>query len=659
MRTTFLLTAMLLSSLPLAAQSDWTSFVSEERAEVDDAVRTLEAWLSSSEARARERYLAIQDLYVAARGERSPLDDYADALEEAGVGGRVVPDEVVGARERISAALAAEVPVPGTRTFIRAREWLTALADGDGFPTERFLSLVDDAGRQLDSLSAGESELFAGSLSANAAALPDGVSAVDRAGEALLVWSLRVLAADDRQRVRLIETLVEALSRLDDEVDRSLLAEFEELADERAELVALERAISIGPRAYALASALTFVDPERGDASLPSLQELVSALESVGAARLQNAVVVYDTDPHAAFLVDTVDSLLGTASRLQRYRFAESAGVPLAQLGRLRVALHRVRVGANTPVSVPELPTSANGRAAFEDFLEEGAEYVATAQPWADGERSRSGDAYRWAMLPILSHPYAQYMVSTVPELGATREMVDGFATSVYEEAARRSGVSPDVLAPIVVGDAVAPFARVYRTAAGGAADAFYEAFAAVAQGVEQLSRDFAVPYAAGLSVAGYWSHTHGLHVAVVDEADVPARMRARVDDWFALARVADTVEEEIALTARGLIAVRRVVRDELDPVLDAGRVPAAAVLDPRLPAAIALFDEAATFTRNPLGVRDALGAVFGVEPGSAHADALTDAVAQALDAVVRRLIEVEIPDRRLLERGASREGDR
>ncbi len=655
---------MLLSSLPLAAQSDWTSFVSEDRAEVDEAVRTLEAWLSSNEASGSERYLAIQDAYVTARRERSPLDDYADALEEAGVGGPVVPDEVVGARERITAALAAEAPVPGTRSFIRAREWLTALADGDGFPTESFLSLVDSAGRQLDSLSAGESELFAGSLSANPVALPDGVSPDDRAGEALLVWSLRVLAGDDPQRVLLIETFVEAVSRFDDEFDRALLAEFEDLALERAELVALERAISIGPRAYALASALTFIDPERGDGSLPSLQALVSALESVGAARLQNAVVVYDTDPHAAFLVDTVDSLLGTATRLQRYRFAESAGLPLAQLGRLRVALHRVRVRANTPVSAPELPTSGSGRAAFDDFLEEGAEYVTTAQPWADGERSRSGDAYRWAMLPILSHPYAQYMVSTVPELVDTLEMVDGFATSVYEEAARRSGVSADVLVPVVVGDAVAPFARVYRTSDGGAADEFYEAFAAAAQGVEQLSRDFAVPYAAGLSVAGYWGHTHGLHVAVVDEAvveeaDLPLRLRARVDDWFALARVADTVEEEIALTARGLIALRRVVRDELDPVLDAGRVPAAAVLDPRLPAAIALLDEAATFTRNPLGVRDALAAIFGVRAGSAHADALTDAVAQALDAVVGRLVEVEIPDRRLLERRASTEGDR
>ena len=155
---------MVLSSLPLAAQSGWTSFVSEERAEVDDAVRTLEAWLSSNEARARERYLAIQDLYVAARRERSPLGDYADALEEADVGGPVVPDEVVDARNRITDALAGEAPVPGTRTFMRAREWLTTLADGDRFPTGRFLSLVDDAVRDPDSPSAGESQLPAGPL---------------------------------------------------------------------------------------------------------------------------------------------------------------------------------------------------------------------------------------------------------------------------------------------------------------------------------------------------------------------------------------------------------------------------------------------------------------------------------------------------------------
>lgn len=650
---------MLLVTLPLAAQSEWTSFAGEDRAELEEAIRTLDAWHASSGERVRDRYLEIQDLYAAARRDRSPPAEYADALDEAGIGRPTVPEDVVSARARVEDAFALDTPIPGTRAFARAREWLRSLADGEGYPTGRFLSLVDALQQSLGGLSPADVELLTGSIAVPGYAVPESISPEDRVGEAVLVWSLRVLAAGDPERVRLLESFSRTLSRLDTELERGLVSGLDELAADRRELVRLERATAISPPAYALASVLVFADPERTDGLVPGLQELVAALESLAAAPLPAAVVVYDRHAHVAFLVDTADSLFASASELQRYRFAERVGLHPAHLRRLRVALHRLRDAANEPVSPPEPPAAVAGRAAFEDFLREGADYVTAAEPWAEGERSRSGDAYRWAMLPILSHPYAQYMVATLPELASTREMVDGFATGVYEEAARRSGVSPGALVPVVVGDAVAPYARVYRTSRQAAADSLYDAFAATAQGVEELSRDFAVAYTAGLTVAGYWSHTHGLHVAVVDDAEVPDRVRARVDDWFALARSADTVEEEIALTSRGLIALRRVVRDELDPVLVASGVPSAAMLDPRLPSVLALLDEAATFARDPLEVRDALALLFDVGPGSAGADALTDAIAQALEAVVTRLRDVEIPDRRLLERRARVEAER
>ena len=651
---------MLLSSLPLPAQSDWTSFVRDGREQLDEAVRAIDAWRSSRDERVRERYVLIQDLYSTARRERGPVAEYALALEEAGVGEPAVPEEVAAARERIEDAFAAEVPVPGTRTFARARDWLSTLAVSEGFPVERFSSLVGSLQERVGSLPSSDAELMAESISVPGYTLADGVSMEDRAAEALSVWSLRVLAAADPERARLLESLVRTVSRLDANLDTTVTENLEDLAASRRELVELERASSISPQAYALASAMTFADPDRLEGLGSCVEELASLLEVFGAARLPVAVVVHQARPHAAFLVDTVDSLLTSASELQRYRFAERAGVSPAQLDRLHVALHRIRLKANapTPTAEPSTAGSATSQAAFDDFLENGVAYVVAARPWAEGERSRSGDAYRWAMLPILSHPYAQYVLATVPELSATREMVDGFATSVYEGAVRRADVDSDALDPVVVGDAVAPFSRVYRTAEPAAAAEFYDAFAATAQDVEELSRDFAVSYTAGLTVAGYWSHTHGLHVAVVDEPEVPDLVRARVDDWFALARAADTVDEEIALTARGLIALRRGVLDELDPVVEASGIPSPAVLEPRLPAVIELLDDAATFTRDPLAVRDALALVFGLRPGSANADAATDALALALGAVVDRAREVEIPDRRLLERRARAEVD-
>ncbi len=656
----FLLAALLHLSPPLPAQSEWTSFVSDGREQLDEAVRAIDAWRSSRDEGARERYLRIQDLYSTARRERSPVAEYALALEEAGVGESTVPDEVAAARERIEDVFAAEVPIAGTRTFSGARDWLSTLAVSEGFPVERFFSLVDSLQEWVGSLPSADAERMAESMSVPGFASADGGSMEDRAAGALSAWSLHVLAAADPERARLLESLVRTVSRLDADLDPTVGESLEDLAANRRELVELERMSSISPQAYALASAVTFADPDRMEGFGASVEELVMLLEAFGAARLSVAVVVHQARPHAAFLVDTVDSLLTSASKLQRYRFAERAGVSPAQLDRLHVALHRVRLSANasTPTAESSAAGNATSRAVFEEFLEEGVGYVAAARPWAEGERSRSGDAYRWAMLPILSHPYAQYVLATVPELSATRELVDGFATSIYERAVRRADVDSDALEPVVVGDAIAPFSRVYRTAEPAVAADFYDAFAATAQDVEELSRDFAVAYTAGLTVAGYWSHTHGLHVAVVDEPEVPELVRARVDDWFALARAADTVDEEIALTARGLIALRRVVLDELDRVVEASGIPSPTVLEPRLPAVLELLDDAATFTSDPLEVRDALAPVFGQRPGRANADAAIDALALALGAIVDRAREVEIPDRRLLERRMREEVD-
>jgi hypothetical protein len=658
-RSMMVLLATILLIPSLSAQSRWTSFLQEGRAELDAAVSLLEEHLAGRGERFAAGYGEIQDLYVTARRERLPVVDYAELLAESVVaGGEPAPvDEVAEARALVEGAFTVDVPIPGTSTFAAAQSWLAGLARAEGFPVARFDSLAAEMHEAVASLSGAAASLVAGSVPIPEGALPNDITGDDRAGEALSIWTLRVLAADEPTRVRLLSGMRTTLARLGEEIDPSIPEALAELADSRRALLALRRLLPIGVQAYALVSPYTLAEPDRLDAFASQTEALVALLDALEETPAEVATIVYSNDPVVAFLVDTMESLLGSASDLQRYEFAAAAGIRASRVLRMRIALHRLRLEANTP---PERPgVTAVESDAFVDFLAEGADYVAAARPWTDGERSRSGDSFRWAMLPILSHPYAGYTLGSLPEHSDTRAMVDAFASSIYEDAFRRLDASADEPVPVVVGDAIAPFGRVYRVGRREAADRLYEAFAAAAQGVSELGRDFDVLYAGGLSVAAYWSHTHGLHVAVVEDEDVAARVRARVDDWLALARPADTEQERIAFLARGLIALRRAILDEMLPLLDESADPAALLHTPRLPVALDILDDVASFAANPLDARAALAVLYGVDGGATTTDAFaTDAVATDLHALLDRLREVEIPDRRLLAQLAGGEGE-
>lgn len=635
--------------MPTAAAA-WTSFLQDGRAQADAAVAELETSLEQAAARFEARYAAIQELYVTARRDRQSVAEYARALEAAGVGQTAF--SAPASRVVIAGLFETDVPIPGTSTYSAARDWLSRLAEAEGVPTARLSAAVESLQRAMGSLPESEAVAVASSVPIPSDSLPEDVSVVDRAVEAVSVWELRVLAAESPRRVRLLEQMSASLVGLDGGSDRGIRRELDAIADELRELIRLERLLPVGADAFAQVFAPVFADASRLG-SPAGLTEVFGTLSALAGAGARQAATTYSLHPELAFLVDTAGSLLGAASELQRFDVASAAGMPIGRLRAIAPYLWRLRREARSMPVRPAMEAADARAEAFATFVSEGTDYVSAATPWAEGRSSRTGDEYRWAMLPILSHPYAQFLVATEPELSDTRAMVDGFAISIYEDAFRRTGRFAEELGPVVVGDHNAPYQRMYESEVGDAATALYDAFAAAAQGTEQLGRDFAVPFASGLSLAGYWSHIHGLHVAVLDgrrRADVSAVLRSRVDAWFALARASDTDQDELALTTRGLMALRRAVLDEIEPLASASGAPGAVgLIAPRLPLVIALLDEAAGFRVDALTVRDALADIY-----AADADALTDAIAADLVSFADRMRDVEIPDRRLLSRASA-----
>ncbi|MFP4114596.1 MAG: hypothetical protein ACLFUA_09500 [Spirochaetales bacterium] len=695
MRVLMLLPAVLLLAAPLAAQSfdadgsAWTVYLQGEvRNEVQSAVEAIEQWWRVRDDRYRETYAEIERLYVTARDEELTWEEYAEslaALEPALVAADDSPrpggepserdrgalpfgmtSAEVDARLRIARAFPMELPAPGTQAFSDAETWLATLARSEGFPLDRFLEatgMIEEA--LLSSLSSSDARRFVSDLRISQE-LPDDLSAFDRIRRSLELWRLRVLAALDDERVDLLDSMLVATSGSSASVGADVRSRLAEIMDERSRLIELRSLLPLPARTVALLSAGPLGDAAAfAEGRVAEYAGLSSVLLHLADSRREAPRDAYGESATLAFLADTAESLLGVLSELQRYELARAMGLTLREIDELRVGLHRLRLAVGEAVRSGE-PGAArtrsdrdrgDGEAAaiddslFADYLAEGAEFVEAARPWADGERSRSGDEYRWAMLAIVSHPYAQYLVASLPEPAETRAMVEAFVAQTYEEALRRPGIAALDLEPVVLGDAIQPVQRVYRTESDAVANELYDAFAAAGQGVAELSRDFGASYAAGLTVAGYWSHMHGLHVAVERDGGAAARIRSRVDAWLALARAARLVDEEVSLTLRGLLSLRRTVRDELDPIAVASGIASVAAYAPRLPTARSLLDEVSTFTSDPRATLSALAQLYEVDEG----DATIDAIAADVERTAERLRRVELADRRLVEELATR----
>ncbi len=634
--------ALALATTPIVTQRiiaqpvEWSSYLRPDtRARVGAAVAVVDQAHEGAPQARREREELLEELYAVAREEALGPEEYADLLREHGVGQPAFADAQREARETIATVFRDDPPLPGTPAAAAAGVWLRSLAARELFPVAELEALARGVETTyLFESTAGEARDLLESVAEAAGSPyepPDGLSDHDRAGERLALWTLEVLAAEPYERVALLRRFGQEVVAVRDAADA--------LAHEYAATLALCDRLMPGVEVIANVSPHLFANPERYPAALEVLGEfLVSLTECDTAAN--------EPPAELAFVVDTTQVLLLHASDLQRYRLAVAMGVAPSSLDAISLRLYQVRAHrAALPAKMDSLraETPAPG-GEYRRFLSEGRSLIEAAQPWADGERSRSGDSFRWAMLPIVSHPYAQYLLATDPALGSTAAVVSTFVSRTHSAAIRRAGASVASLVTVSSGEGVLPFHRVYRVPDEAAASALYETYAAEAQGVDELSRDFRRPYAAGLTVAGYWSHLHGLQLLPETPSDGLAggpgeEVLAQVAPWIALAQAAETPVEGLSLLVRGLVSLRRVILHEI-----AGAGPSLALSAPRLSIVLTLLDQHARFEADPVEVFELLALLYDAAPG----EAVTHRIASDVARVVARLRN-ETADRSVL----------
>lgn len=641
--------ALAIATVPVAAQRvlaqpvEWSSHLpAATRARVGDAIAVIDRTHEGARQARRKREELLEELYAIAREEALGPGEYADMLREHGVGESALAGTQEEARETIATVFRDDPPLPGTPAASAAGDWLRSLAARELFPVGELDALV----RAVESAYLFEATTVeARGLLESVAAVagspyepPDGLSDHDRAGERLALWTLEVLAAGPYERVALLrrfgQEVVEARDRA------------HALADEYADALALCERLMPKIEVIAVVSPHLFADPERHPPARDALEALGEFLVSL----TECGTAAGEPSAELTFLVDTTRALLLHASDLQRYRLAVAMGVARSSLDSILLRLYQFqadRAALPSRMVAMRAQTPPPG-GEYHRFLSDGRSLIEAAQPWADGERSRSGDSFRWAMLPIVSHPYAQYLLATDPALESTAAVVSTFVSRTHSAAIRRAGPSVASLVTVSSGDGVLPFHRVYRVPDEAAASALYEAYAAEAQGVDELSGDFRRPYAAGLTMAGYWSHLHGLHLLpeassddlAGDFAGGPApEVRAQVAPWIALAQAAETPVETLSLLVRGLVSLRRVVLHEI-----AGAAPSIALRAPRLSIALALLDQHARFEADPAEVFELLALLYEVAPGEDVSYRIGSEVAR----VVARLRN-ETADRKVL----------
>ncbi len=616
---------------------DWPSYLAADaRARVGAAVELIDGAHEEAARARQEREALLEEIYVVARDESLDPRAYAELLREH-VGREAVSRQQPQARRTIAAVFREDPPLPGTPAAKGAEAWLRSLASRELFPVGRLDDLVysvetsylrgasaAQARDVLDSIAA------AGGLSYE---LPLGRSDQDRARERLALWTLETLAAEPHERVELLDLLGRELELVRAAASR--------LASDYDEVLALCDRLVPGPEVLAAVSPHLFADPGRSRDSreaLAALGEFVASLTECDAAAVEPSAEL-------AFLTDTMQVLLLHASDLQRYRLAQTMGLSPSQLESIRLLLYRIRAArATLPAEVASLRAQPPRRGGeLERFLSEGRALIDAARPWVDGERSRSGDSFRWAMLAIVSHPYAQYLLATDPELGSTADMVSTFVSRTHTAAIRRAGAAVASLAAVSAGDGVLPYHRVYRVPAR-AAEALYEAFAVEAQGIEELSREFSRPYVAGLTTAGYWSHLHGLQVIAERSPDPGSQVDAQAAPWFALARATDNPMERLSLLVRGLVSLRRVTLEEIHGAGASAGSASVRLVAPRLSTTLGLLEQLAGYEVDPVEVFDLLSLLYEVAPGTE----ITDGFASELSRIVVRL-RMESDDRALL----------
>lgn len=590
----------------------WTDYLPPaERARVAPLVARIEFGSQLNQQLVAGEYALLRDLYARARDERLDRNEYLrelETLQEQFVSSRAL---FSGARAEIREIVLGSPPPPRSLAWSRTMDWLaanTAIPDLARELSAAYARLLE---ADPDSLSAADALAIADSLAADLQAPADGGPLITEPTARLS--GLLAFAALDTFTAPLVEfsaraqpvaVALETLSGQQGAFAAAALSFAEAVRSVDRALEVLDAAPA--PELIAALGPDLFADPaEAGppgqDArSVGELLVLVTADPATGGRLLAS-------DASAAFALDTIAVHLGGASDLQRFWFAGRAGLVYHDLPRITAAIGDARRESRAPGwTFPDSRPSPD----YAAYRESGDQILAAAEPWARGELSRSGDAYRWAMLPLLNHVDAQYRLATSPEHEASRRLVADFLAAATDEAARATGIQgvPTVLS----GTERLPFLRVFVLQTPALAQRFALELARAAQG--STGSGFEGRYAPGLTVAEHWCITHGLLVLVEGTVAEFGEV-GRADLWFELAAEAPTADEAMALLSRGLELLGHWLSTQLGPLRERGQLPWGHAF-------MLLETErliANQFERGPQTIARALSELYGVpSPGSA-----------------------------------------
>ena len=579
---TVLLIAMF--AAPLAAQtpraaSDWPAYLPpEEQREAERWVGQIELADAFREQAVLARYDRLTELTAAARENAADRVTLAADIELA----LRDPSDITisAAREGIRLLLETSPPTPGTRDLRLVRQWL---ASHTSLPIsgQDILATYDEFAQDLGTWMADVTAMsLALRLSVADVLYPEAADPADLLGERIELYALRTLAQDSLGAAGLVRDLVNLIRDTDSSQDSAtavapllVLADRLDVANEIADRTPDAAVVaSVGPELMAdVASA------ENGVVRAIGSFLRAIAVDASASAR------AYRFDAAMMYVTDVLASLLQSASDLELYLFSQASGVGRSELSALVHSLH-----ATQRLAAPSFYADANGTAfgsaPFVGYLDAGEEALAAAEPWVQGELSRSGDAYRWAMISLLNHAHAQSRLVSDPELELTRELLGEFLDATLREAARVSGVASFVYT--VPGVETQPFLRVIRARSVRDGRAFASAIARIAQGRRGEAPELDDPYRDGLTLGEYWCLTHG--IVVIDEATLDAAgPLGPITVWFEVA--ADTVDDEISMVRRGLALLRYRVREQTDALATGGALSPGQLSD--LYSALVLID--------------------------------------------------------------------
>lgn len=622
---------------------------------------------------------ALRDLYVRARQQQLSPSEYLTEWETGVESGDIPLAPHRAALERYEAALnavreaiAGSPPPVGTSAYAGAQQWLRhGLAAHGGDPRE-VEALVARA--RISSQAAGDARRVIDLLGIPLPAEYRNASPADQLLQAIGSWWLIFLAGPrDADRADSLRELGLAMGAVDPALETEVTT------------VSLSYRVAAAEKASAAAAFLDarpYLNAAGIIGELSAGAGLGAFLESLSRLRRTDLNSLCRTDPAFLFGIETLEHLLRSLSSPQRVRLALRAGLPPSEVERLRGMLYRVRLDVESDSindaerGMAAARESYRTDAAADDaevlalFRLEGESFVSGLSPWLDGS-SGSGDAYRWAMLSVLSNPYSQHRILNDPERIAEQRLVASFARVLYERFEDEVGARIVDLERVSGPESVESFDRSYAIPGdvdGSVSAAVYRAFFDIAQGDELMG---GVVGAGELppDVVIAWARAHGLTLirggAAEDGAAAAAGPAAGVEPggsakspaaraavWFDLANAAETDVQATGYALRGMSALGGELRAAVLPILVDSGVPSAVIYDPRVDLALGLLDREKLFEVPPQETMRVLRALY---PGFFTIDQLFDAILSSATAVADQVRDIEYADRRVTRGGAPR----